>query len=71
MPKQRTRQEQGQQGGVLKLAFLNANAPKMGESHFDQWLGYLKRQGIELPNLLKMEDVCPPCVSSPLVILAC
>ena len=45
------------QGGVVKLVFLSANVPKVGESHFEQIMGWFMGQGITPPSWVEVGEV--------------
>lgn len=44
-------------GGVVKLVFLSANVPKVGESHFEQIMGWFVRQGMAPPDFVEVGEV--------------
>lgn len=44
-------------GGVVKMVFLSANVPKVGESHFEQIMGWFVRQGMTPPSFVEVGEV--------------
>ncbi|MCJ1400216.1 hypothetical protein MMC11_003420 [Xylographa trunciseda] len=42
--------------GVLKMVFVTANIPKLGEAHLEQLMRFATLKGVEVPHVLDVKD---------------
>ncbi|MCJ1386360.1 hypothetical protein MMC17_009486 [Xylographa soralifera] len=50
------KRERGGKPGVLKMVYIAANIPKLGESHLGQCMAFAASKGWEIPPILDIKD---------------